>query len=220
MSEQTISSSATAGTALETVPPRVADFDGNGTKDILFAAFDPASNTGSTGVRVLYRSSSGTFTLGGYNKLDDFTIDSIGENPFTADMIGDYNRDMKPDAGFLLTDNAVKHPESLAMVLNTGTKAFGTCSPPSLGIHVCSPGTSAATTSVAFTVSATSFYRLRKLEIWVDGVKKRETYHVFGTQGYDHATLSLSAGKHTVAVYAVAMDESMKLHTSFTVTVQ
>jgi hypothetical protein len=60
---------------------------------------------------------------------------------------------------------------------------------------------------VAFNVSATSFYRLRKLEIWVDAVKKRETYHVFGTQGYDH-----SAGKHTVGIYAVAMDESMKLH--------
>jgi hypothetical protein len=135
-------------------------------------------------------------------------------------MIGDYNRDMKPDVGLLLTDNSNNHPNSLAMVLNTGTKSFGTCSPPSLGIHVCSPGTTASGTSVAFNVSATSFYRLRKLEIWVDGVKKRETYHVFGTQGYDHATLSLSAGKHTVGIYAVAMDESLKLHTSFAVTVQ
>jgi len=221
MAEQTLSSSVTAGTALDSVPPRVADFDGNGTKDILFAAFDPASKTvDSIGVRVFYRSSSGAFTLGSYTKLDDFTISSVAQSPFTADMIGDYNLDMKPDVGLLLTDNSNNHPNSLAMVLNAGTKSFGTCSPPSLGIHVCSPGTTASGTSVSFNVSATSFYRLRKLEIWVDGVKKRETYHVFGTQGYDHATLSLSAGKHTVGIYAVAMDESLKLHTSFAVTVQ
>jgi hypothetical protein len=60
---------------------------------------------------------------------------------------------------------------------------------------------------------------LRDMEIWVDGVKRNQSYHVFGTQGYDRVTLSLPAGKHKIGIFAVDMDESTKLHTSFTTTV-
>jgi hypothetical protein len=217
-SETVISAAATQNSA-ENYSKQIADFDGNGLKDIVFVAQDTPSNSSDWGVRILYQSKPGVFVLGSYSKTDNFNINGQGEFPFNGGFLGDYNRDMKPDVSLFLTDVAANHPDSMALMLNSGTKAYGTCAPPGNGIHVCSPGTTASSTSVYFNVSATSFYQLRKLEIWVDGVKKRETYHVFGTQGYDHATLTLPAGKHTVGVYAVAMDESMKLHTSFTVTV-
>ncbi len=218
-SETVVSSAATGGTAMN-YSIQVADFDGNGLKDIAFTALDTAPNSSDAGVRVLAQTKPGVFALGPYTKVDDFSINSVGEYPFTNGLVGDYNRDMKPDLSLFLSDVAVTHPISLALPLNSGTASYGACAPPALGIHVCAPTTTAGSTSVAFNLSATSFYRLRKMEIWIDGIKKNEAYHVFGTQAYDRATLALTAGTHKVDIYAVAFDESLKLHSSFSVAVK
>jgi len=66
--------------------------------------------------------------------------------------------------------------------------------------------------------SASAFYPLRKMEIWVDGVKRSETRHVFGTQGYANVTVNVSAGTHQIGLYAVGFSHSMLYHTSFSVT--
>ncbi|HWE85033.1 MAG TPA: VCBS repeat-containing protein [Terracidiphilus sp.] len=215
---QTVLSSSSSNGALN-YAPQIADFDGNGLKDIAFAADDTAANSNDSGIRVLYQTARGVFSMGAYTKTDNFNINSVGEYPFTDVFVGDYNHNMKPDVSLFLSDVSANHSDSLGLMLNTGSHTVGTCAPPALGIHVCSPGSTASSTSVAFNLSATSFYRLRKMEIWVDGVKKSETYHVFGTQGYDQVKLTLPAGKHTVGLYAVAFDESMALHTSFALTV-
>jgi hypothetical protein len=219
MTETVLPASLSQGAALDFTPPVLADFDGNRLKDILFGAFDPASNSESTGVRALYQTKPGVWVLGPYTRIDDFNI-GTGELPFTSMFVGDYNKDKKPDVGVFVTDVAATHPQSMALLLNSGSGVYGACTPPAIGIHVCSPSANPSSTSVNFNLSATSLYPLRKMEIWVDGVKKSETYHVFGTQAYVRVTLSIPAGKHTVGLYAVAMDESMKLHDSFTVTVQ
>jgi hypothetical protein len=59
---------------------------------------------------------------------------------------------------------------------------------------------------VKFSFSATSFYPLRKMEVWVDGVKKSETYHVFANQGFSDVSLTLAAGTHTVSFFAGTFD--------------
>lgn len=218
MSETVLPATLTQNTALNTTAPLLADFDGNGLKDILFPAFDPSSSTESTGVRALYQTKPGVWVLGPYTKVDDFNT-GLGEVPFTSLFVGDYNKDKKPDVSVFVSDTAINHPQSMALLLNSGSGVYGACAPPAIGIHVCSPGATTSSTSVNFNLSATSLYNLRKMEIWVDGVKKSETYHVFATQGYDRTTLSIPAGKHKIGIYAVAQDDSLKLHTSFTTTV-
>jgi FG-GAP-like repeat len=218
MTETVLPASLNQTTALDTTRPVIADFDGNGLKDILFTAQEPASNTESTGVRGLYQTKPGVWVLGPYTKVDDFNV-LRGEVTFTGLFASDYNKDGKPDVSVFVTDTAQTHPDSMALLTNTGSRVYSTCSLPAIGIHVCSPGSTTSSTSVSFNLSATSLYNLRKMEVWVDGVKKSETYHVVATQGFDRVTLAIPAGKHTIGIYAVAMDESMKLHTSFTTTV-
>jgi hypothetical protein len=218
MTETVLPASLNQNTALNFNAPVIADFDGNGRKDIVFTAQDPTSNTESTGVRGLFQTKPGVWVLGPYTKVDDFQ-GGLGEVPFINLFVGDYNKDRKPDVAAFVTDTAVNHPNTLALLLNSGSGVYGACAPPARGIHVCSPGASTASTSVSFNLSATSLYMLRDMEIWVDGVKRNQSYHVFGTQGYDRVTLSLPAGKHKIGIFAVDMDESTKLHTSFTTTV-
>lgn len=101
--------------------------------------------------------------------------------------------------------------------LNAGTRAVGACPTTKIGIHVCSPA-AGTSTSVQFSFSASAFYPLRKMEVWVDGAKRSETHHVFGTQGYADVTLGVSAGMHKIDLYAVGFSHSMLYHTSFSIT--
>jgi hypothetical protein len=100
--------------------------------------------------------------------------------------------------------------------LNAGTHPLGACPTTRTGIHVCSPAASTST-SVQFSFSASAFYPLRKMEIWVDGAKRSETHHVFGTQAYADVTLAVSAGTHKIDLYAVGFSHSMLYHTSLSI---
>ena len=92
----------------------------------------------------------------------------------------------------------------------------GNCALPVIGINVCSPGTSSVS-PVKFSFSATSFYPIRKMEVWVDGAKKSETYHVVANQGFSDVSLALAKGKHTVSFFSGGFDGSV---VKKTVTVQ
>jgi hypothetical protein len=208
-SEKVVSSTALQQSIVTDYPPMLADFDGNGRKDIAFVASPPnnpcCSGSYALGVRGLYQSAAGTFSLGPYSDADTFTI-LRGIDPFIGISAGDYNHDAKPDVA-LFTDNssAHTHPNSADLMLDTSSHAVGACSAPAIGIHVCSPGASSAS-PVHFSFSATSFSPIRKMEVWVDGVKKSETYHVFANQGFSDVSLALSAGTHRVSFFSGGFD--------------
>ena len=185
-------------------PPILADFDGNGYKDIAFSALstDPTSN--QAGVRVLYQTASHTWLLGAFAAADTFN-EQRDWQPFDDVLGGDYNHDGKPDVALFATSYANTHPDSADLMLNTGSKPGGSCAAPAIGIHVCSPGASSAS-PVKFSFSATTFYPLRKMEVWVDGAKKSETYHVFANQGFSDVSLTLAGGTHTVSFFAGTFD--------------
>jgi hypothetical protein len=44
------------------------------------------------------------------------------------------------------------------------------------------------------------------MEVWVDGAKKSETYHVFANQGFSDVSLSLAAGTHTISFFSGTYD--------------
>lgn len=205
--------------AAETYAPQLADFSGNGWKDIAFATQNgTTTNNGyGMGFRVLYQTTPGVYTLGSYKNVDYFRISSIGEYPFTQLFTGDYNQDGKPDIDFLTTDTAYANPQSAVFEVNAGTHPVGACPTTKTGIHVCSPGaTTSASMPVSFSVSA--FFPVRKMEVWIDGVKRSETYRVFGTQGYYDGTIKVSAGTHKVDLFAVGFSHSMLYHSSFSIT--
>jgi hypothetical protein len=197
-------------------PPLLADFDGNGQKDIGFVAafFGPTSS--QFGFQAEYQTPSHTWQLGSFSAVDTFAT-YFGSLPFIAYGIGGYNHDGKPDVALFTDDSSAQtHPNSADLLLNTGTKSVGNCAPPVIGINVCSPGTSSAS-PVKFSFSATSFYPIRKMEVWVDGAKKSETYHVVANQGFSDVSLTLAKGKHTVSFFSGGFDGSV---VKKTVTVQ
>lgn len=213
----------TGNIAAQTYPPQLADFSGNGWKDIAFVTENPAETNATLnpngydfGLSFLYQTSPRNYSLGSYKHVDYFIIGGIGQYPFTSLFTADYNHDGKPDIDLLTTDLAHSNPESAVTAMNAGTNPVGTCPTTRIGIHVCSP-TSSTTTSMKVSFSASAFYPLRKMEVWVDGVKRSETHHVFGTQGYADVTLSVSAGAHQIGLYAVGFSHSMMYKTSLSV---
>ena len=188
-------------------PPILADFDGNGYKDIAFTALstDPTSN--QAGLRTVFQTPSHTWQLGAFTAVDTFLEDRDWQ-PFEDILGGDYNHDGKPDVALFTTSYANTHPYSAGLMLNTGSKPVGSCAAPVIDIHVCSPGTASAS-PVKFSFSATSFYPIRKMEVWVDGVKKSETYHVFASQGFSDVSLALAAGTHHVSFFSGGFDGSV-----------
>lgn len=186
-------------------PPLVADFDGNGYKDIAYIAAPAIDNgTNQLGISFVYQTPSGTWQPGGATPVDTFQSYE-GDLPFYTAYLGDYNRDAKADISLMTSGDANTHPDTADLVLNSGSHPVGSCPAPAIGINVCSPGASSAS-PVKFSFSATSYYPLRKMEVWVDGVKKSETYHVFGNNGYADVSLSLAVGKHTISFFSGTFD--------------
>jgi hypothetical protein len=205
--ENVISATKLARSLWTQFPPILADFDGNGYKDIAFTALstDPTSN--QAGVRAVYQTPAHTWQLGAFTAADTF-VEERDWQPFEDVFGGDYNHDGKPDVALFATSYANTHPSSADVMLNTGSHPLGTCPAPVMGIHVCSSGASSAS-PVKFSFSATSFYPIRKMEVWVDGVKKSETYHVVANQGFSDVSLGLAPGTHHVTFFSGGFDGSV-----------
>ncbi len=95
---------------------------------------------------------------------------------------------------------------------------YGSCSVPSastLSVHICSP-TNGATVTSPFHISAAANgpNGVKRIEVWLDGVKKTE---VFG----DHIEYDLAAanGTHSLTLIAVEANPSVYSKTTYTITV-
>ena len=70
-----------------------------------------------------------------------------------------------------------------------------------------------------FNFSASAVYPIRKMEVWIDGSKRSETYNTVGQQAYANPSLSLSAGTHRVTLFSGAYDGSTQKN-SYSITVK
>ena len=202
--ESTLSAASLPNPAYTGLPPVIADFDGNGYKDIAYATFPTNNAQNLLGLGRVYQTTSRTWQPGSFTSVDSFQR-YLGNGPFYSVYVGDYNKDAKADVSMITSGDANTHPQTADLLLNTGTHPIGACAAPAVGINVCSPGGTSAS-PVKFSFSATSFYPLRKMEVWVDGVKKSETFHVFGNYGYSDVSLTLAAGKHTIGFFSGTFD--------------
>ncbi|MGC2496953.1 MAG: FG-GAP-like repeat-containing protein [Acidobacteriaceae bacterium] len=187
--------SGTLGTA---APMVLGDFNGDGKMDLATVGF-----TSSTSVFAVFLANGS----GGYEQQ---TVDIGSTQEMSNPVIGDFSRDTKPDLATVWSSNAV--PPTLTVAENTTASGnWGGCAYPAKGqgIELCSPG-STSPGSVVFSAAANSFGPLRKIEVWVDGKKIGEQYHVWENQGWLNLTSSLSNGKHTVTLYAANIDNTLE----------
>lgn len=201
------------------ITPLLGDFDGDGIKDVLYPAYDPNVKN-NLGVSLLLQPSIGSFTQVPYFPLDEYnTLD--GGVPFNQLFIGSYDLNAQPDAAIFTSAAVVNHPNSVNVILDP-MPARNTCRllASASGINVCSPAPGATVTGpVQFSFTANSFDPLRKMEVWIDGVKQSETYDVFGNVGIGNVTLNLSSGPHQVDLFAGNFDGTVQ-HTGYQITVR
>lgn len=194
--------------------PVVADFNGDHRLDVALIAMDPPNNTFGIGV--------GTQNADGAISAQPYY--SLGPFPQVRDLVparfllgGDYDRNGKPDL-MTISDTGDK---TLFIALNvTSAPRFPSClHSGAQGVHVCSPAAGATVQSpVPFKVGASNFTPLRKVEVWVDGKKRKETFFSYSIYSYMDTKISMTAGSHTVSVFAVGYDSDW-IKDSFTIQV-
>jgi hypothetical protein len=198
--------------------PMLADVSGNKWKDVVYTATPPAD---LAGVSTLLQTSSGMFQQAAFEQIDTYITSHLNQRPFTQALAGDYNRDAKPDVVLVSSQDTLDHPSSLDVLLNKRTVPNGSCQAPAhVGVRSCSPKSGQLVQSpVTFAFSANSFYPVRKMEVWIDGKKRSETYEVFANEGFANVKLSLVLGSHKVGLFAVGFDGRVQ-HISYAIDVQ
>lgn len=183
----------------------VADFNGDGKQDIALVEVQNSDGTGARNLVVLTGKGNRQWN-------PELKIYSNSELDFGVAAIRD-NMDAKPD---LLVDtlNAYTHTTTAQFFVNdTYGGYYGGCALPNVAyaIRVCSPTTYSSTTA-QFSASAAGEPIMRKMEIWIDGVKRHEQLAKRDFSHYAHlnTTLNLSAGTHKVAIYAAGYDNMLE----------
>jgi hypothetical protein len=139
-------------------------------------------------------------------------------------IVGNFNGDTKPDIAVSMSPTVNSLTSTLAVGVNANTQGFyGGCTYPSSGegIHLCSPSTTealSASAPIPFAATANSFGQLRKIELWIDGVKRGEDHFNWGQSSYFNTSLSLSSGTHSATLFAADIDNTLQRY-DFNVTV-
>jgi len=190
----------------------VADFNGDSFRDF---AIVEAQNSDGTGTRTL------AVKLGNDDRQwsDEVNVYSSSELDFGVAAIRDSDA-LKPG---LLVDTFANNSRTAQFFTNdTADGYFGGCEYPDtgIGINVCSP-TTYSSTSATFSASAAGQTTMRKLDLWVDGVKKYEEIakHDYSHYGLMDGTVTLSPGTHQVTIIGAGYD-NMEVKKSYTITVQ
>jgi hypothetical protein len=129
---------------------------------------------------------------------------------------------LTPDAVLNQSPNGGSPPQNtpsyLDAELNGATSGyFGPCSYPasSMGFNACNPGTVNGTTAL-FGTTVNSLGKLRKIELWVDGVKVQEQHHTWDQHAYfQWASSMFPSGTHNATFYAADVDNRLQ-HYDFT----
>jgi len=169
------------------VPVDVADFNGDGIKDIAVIENDANGST----VAVLSGIAGGTYGA-------EQTVYTTAPPYLQSLSAGRYNGDTKPDLVSYYSLDGSNYDTKLVFLRNT-TKGgkFPGCAPPaaSQGIAVCSPVNGSTVTSpVRFHIGANFTLPLRKTEVWIDGVKVKESFNSYASYSFLDGSFTLSNG--------------------------
>jgi hypothetical protein len=193
----------------------VADFDGNGTNDLVVPEGDCGESSGAYTLDFVGHNANGTFAAD-----QPFYTFPSGFTTSTVALHADGN--MKPDLYVSPCTDDTCEVNTTATLLNETSGSFPTCQAPDafIGISVCSPASGASVSSpVSFTVGAAGPTPMRDIEVWIDGTKETEQIDGFSNYTFLNKSLDLSAGSHKVTIYAAGWDQSEQKK-SFTIDVK
>lgn len=130
----------------------------------------------------------------------------------TGLVVGNFNGDTKPDIAVNETGAGNSPATITAVGLNTTQGFYGACNYPASGqgIRLCSPPAATPSGSVNFAATANSFGQLRKMELWLDGVKIGEDRWNWGQSSYFNLNYNVSAGTHSATIFAADIDNSLQ----------
>jgi hypothetical protein len=219
--DRTFTSSSVSTPGAVYLEPMLVDVTGDGLKDFVYTAVCPSNFTCPdvpsgevpTGIITLTQTSSHTFTGAKFTQVQD---------TFQGTYVGDLNHDGKLEVALHTGDEQSGYSDDSHLYVADNSRSISSyCSAPAgSGFHVCWPAAGTTVTSpVTFNFSASSLYPIRKLEVWVDGSKKSETYNSVGEQAFAKKSLSLTSGKHTVALISGGYDGTVQKKT-YTITVK
>jgi hypothetical protein len=178
-------------------PVAVADYNGDGRLDLAVPSTDRIDSFLKLGI--YFQQSNGSFVLG-----ERTPIASVETNDLAGAIAGDYDGNNEPDVVTIETNGVLDY------VANSSSGSFPSCRPTSArSIVPCSPVPSASHSALSplqFKVAASSLSPMRKLEVWVDGIKRIESYNVYDNLGFLTGSVALSEGTHKVSYYAVNYD--------------
>jgi hypothetical protein len=184
-------------------PPFVmADFNGDGRNDLALLAED---STNQLVVDVFLGGANGTFTqqeiVFGFAPPDRGNL-----------LVGDFDRDRKPDLLLTASDNSDQVFQVFDYLNTTASGSWSPCLYPNAagGIVTClfRSGTNDAT--VRLDAAAAGFEPLRKLELWVDGVKVTEQHNVWDKYAWLNYAHVYGAGTHRADVFSAGYDNALQ----------
>jgi len=194
-------------------PPQVADFDGDGIKDIIVAEAADCKGDQPYTFNFMKGNGNGTFQT-------EKVIYTTNNDIFEWHVMRT-SHSSKPDLTAwqsMVVQREISNPEQQVLV-NTTTGNFPSCAPLNFratGINNCGPTSSVGATSpVTFRFAGSDQTPGRNVELWIDGKKITENfkqnYSYYNFLQYSEA---LSNGEHQVDIYSVGWDYSL-LHDSF-----
>lgn len=195
----------------------MADFNGDGRMDLAAIGWDASYSHAYLAV-LLAGSNPGEFT----EQLVALPLSYVWETAPVAGLFsGNY---LTPDATLNQSPNGGSPPQNtpsyLDAELNGATSGyFGPCAYPKsgAGFNVCSPGAVSGTTAL-FGASVNSFGKVRKIELWVDGVKVQEQHNTWDQHAYFQWASTFSSGLHQATFFAADIDNCLQSDSfSFTI---
>jgi hypothetical protein len=201
-------SRAVTATYLQTdgyfVPPPpfvIADLNGDGRNDL---AVLTQSATDQLLIEIFFGAGNSTF------KTEEIVIEQAPAD-YGPLLVGDFYRDRRPD--LLLTSG--DRSDSIFQVfdyMNTTPSTFSPCLYPdsagSINACVFRSGTNDAT--VRLDASAAWFEPLRKLELWVDGVKVTEQRNVWDKYAWLDYSHTYGPGTHRADFFSAGYDNTLQ----------
>jgi hypothetical protein len=109
----------------------------------------------------------------------------------------------------------------VSLLENTSTGSFPGCGTAgaAVGINVCAPTGSSASSPVKFSISGSGPTAMRTVAVWADGQKVAEQLtHAFSNYSFLDQSVALSAGAHNITIYGTGWDNTLQ-QKSFTLNV-